>query len=83
MDVAAAVPETDLRVREALPDRRLVEFDGVSHIGPVRAPDRVSAEVRSFHPEGEFEPAETTPRASVGGAVRLSVTVPAGSRNVF
>ena len=35
-------------VHEALPDSRLVEFDGVSHLGPVEAPERVTAEVREF-----------------------------------
>jgi len=33
---------------EALPESRLVEFDGVSHAGPVEAPARVTAEVRQF-----------------------------------
>lgn len=33
---------------DALPDGRLVEFDGVSHAGPVEAPDRVTAAVREF-----------------------------------
>ncbi|NHN46637.1 alpha/beta hydrolase [Halostella sp. JP-L12] len=43
-------------VREALPDSRLVEFDGVSHIGPVEAPDRVVPEVQSFLREAAAEP---------------------------
>jgi pimeloyl-ACP methyl ester carboxylesterase len=42
-------------VHEALPDSRLVEFDGVSHLGPVEAPDLVTAEVRDFL--GERAPA--------------------------
>ena len=33
---------------EALPDSRLVEFDGVSHAGPAEAPERVVGAVRSF-----------------------------------
>lgn len=35
-------------VADALPDGRLVEFDGVSHAGPVEAPERVTAAVREF-----------------------------------
>ena len=42
-------------VHKALPDSRLVEFDGVSHLGPVEAPDLVTAEVRDFL--GERAPA--------------------------
>jgi len=35
-------------VHEALPDSRLAEFDGVTHLGPVEAPDRTTAELRSL-----------------------------------
>lgn len=35
-------------VNEALPNSRLVEFEGLSHSGPTEAPDRVIAEVRLF-----------------------------------
>lgn len=35
-------------VHEAVPDSRLVEFEGVGHGGPTEAPDRVTAEVRAF-----------------------------------
>ncbi|WP_049971289.1 alpha/beta fold hydrolase [Haladaptatus cibarius] len=35
-------------VNEALPNSRLVEFEGVSHFGPTEAPDRVTAAVRDF-----------------------------------
>lgn len=35
-------------VREALPDGRLVEFEGLGHAGPTEAPERVAAEVRTF-----------------------------------
>lgn len=35
-------------VDEALPDSRLVEFDGVTHAGPTDAPERVTGEVRAF-----------------------------------
>lgn len=41
-------------VHDALPDSRLVEFEGVTHAGPVEAPDRVVAEVRAFV-DGERE----------------------------
>ncbi|PSQ04116.1 alpha/beta hydrolase [Halobacteriales archaeon QS_4_69_31] len=34
--------------RDAIPDSRLVEFEGVGHNGPVAAADRVTAEVRDF-----------------------------------
>ncbi|PSP64958.1 alpha/beta hydrolase [Halobacteriales archaeon QH_8_64_26] len=42
-------------VHDALPDSRLIEFEGVSHFGPTEAPDRVAAEVRSFISEEETE----------------------------
>jgi pimeloyl-ACP methyl ester carboxylesterase len=35
-------------VHDALPNSRLVEFDGVGHSGPTEAPDRVIEAVRSF-----------------------------------
>jgi pimeloyl-ACP methyl ester carboxylesterase len=35
-------------VEEALADSRLEEFDGVTHLGPVTAPERTVASVRSF-----------------------------------
>ncbi|OYR58456.1 alpha/beta fold hydrolase [Halorubrum halodurans] len=35
-------------VDEALPDGEFVEFEGVGHGGPTEAPDRVTAQVRSF-----------------------------------
>lgn len=35
-------------LHEAVPDSRLVEFEGVSHAGPVEAPVRVLSEVRAF-----------------------------------
>jgi len=35
-------------VHEALPKSQLVDFDGVGHSGPGEAPERTSAEVRSF-----------------------------------
>lgn len=35
-------------VHDTLSASRLVEFDGVSHLGPLEAPDRVTAELRSF-----------------------------------
>lgn len=35
-------------VHEALPDSRLVEFEGVSHAGPQEEPDRITAEIREF-----------------------------------
>jgi pimeloyl-ACP methyl ester carboxylesterase len=35
-------------VHEALPDSRLVELDGVTHLGPVEAPERVVGAVRPF-----------------------------------
>lgn len=35
-------------VHEAIPDSRLVEFEGVGHGGPDEAPDRVTGEVRAF-----------------------------------
>ena len=34
--------------RDAIPDSRLVEFEGVGHNGPVAAADRVTPEVREF-----------------------------------
>lgn len=34
--------------RDAIPDSRLVEFDGVGHNGPVAAADRVTADVQTF-----------------------------------
>ena len=40
--------------RDALADCQFVEYEGVSHSGPVEAPERITAEVRSFL-------AETTP----------------------
>jgi pimeloyl-ACP methyl ester carboxylesterase len=40
--------ESVREVHAALPDSRLVEFDGVSHAGPVEAPDRVLGAVRGF-----------------------------------
>jgi pimeloyl-ACP methyl ester carboxylesterase len=35
-------------VHDALPDGRLVEFDGVGHSGPTEAPERTADEVRRF-----------------------------------
>jgi pimeloyl-ACP methyl ester carboxylesterase len=35
-------------VRDAIPDSRLVEFDGAGHNGPVTAVERVTPEVREF-----------------------------------
>jgi len=35
-------------VHRAIPDSELVEFDGVSHSGPIEAPDRVLGELRQF-----------------------------------
>jgi pimeloyl-ACP methyl ester carboxylesterase len=35
-------------VRDALPDARLVEFEGVGHGGPTTAPERTADEVRAF-----------------------------------
>jgi pimeloyl-ACP methyl ester carboxylesterase len=35
-------------VAEALPDGRLVEYEGVSHFGPTEAPGRISETVRTF-----------------------------------
>ncbi|MFH5798958.1 alpha/beta fold hydrolase [Haladaptatus sp. CMAA 1911] len=35
-------------VHDAIPDSRLVEFDGLGHSGPTEAPKRVVAEVRDF-----------------------------------
>jgi len=35
-------------VHDRLSNSRLVEFDGVNHLGPVTAPERVTAEVQSF-----------------------------------
>lgn len=35
-------------VNEALPNSRLIEFEGVSHFGPTEAPNRISAEIRAF-----------------------------------
>ncbi|WP_338741282.1 hypothetical protein [Haloplanus salilacus] len=35
-------------VRDALPDARLVEIEGVGHSGPTEAPARVADEVRAF-----------------------------------
>ena len=35
-------------VHDALPNSRLVEFDGVSHSGPGEAPKRIAAEVEAF-----------------------------------
>jgi len=35
-------------VHDALPDSRLVEFEGVGHSGPTEAPERTAAEVRAF-----------------------------------
>lgn len=43
-------------VHEALPDSRLVEFDGVSHSGPVEAPERVLGELRRFVDDAETPP---------------------------
>jgi len=40
--------ESARSVHDALPNSRLVEFDGVSHSGPAEAPALVSAEVRAF-----------------------------------
>ncbi|WP_049902832.1 alpha/beta fold hydrolase [Halococcus agarilyticus] len=45
-------------VDEALPNSRLVEFDGFGHSGPTEAPDRITAEVRAFI-EGEGAPNRT------------------------
>lgn len=39
-------------VHEALPDSRLVEFEGVSHAGPAEAPERVATAVREFLADG-------------------------------
>ncbi|MFC6863917.1 alpha/beta fold hydrolase [Halomicroarcula sp. GCM10025817] len=35
-------------VHDALPESRLVEFDGISHSGPSEAPKRIAAEVEAF-----------------------------------
>ncbi|MDJ1431656.1 alpha/beta hydrolase [Halostagnicola sp. A-GB9-2] len=35
-------------VHDALPNSRFVEFEGVSHLGPVEAPERIESEVRRF-----------------------------------
>jgi len=46
-------------VRDALPDARLVEFDGLGHLGPVEDPDRVAEAVRTFLTETvAHDPAE-------------------------
>lgn len=35
-------------IHDALPHSRLVEFDGISHSGPGEAPERITAEVKTF-----------------------------------
>jgi pimeloyl-ACP methyl ester carboxylesterase len=40
-------------VHDAIPGSELVEFEGVSHSGPVEAPERVAAEVRAFLETGD------------------------------
>jgi len=40
--------ESARAVHDALPQSRLVEFDGVSHSGPAEAPEAVAAELDSF-----------------------------------
>ncbi|PSQ24468.1 alpha/beta hydrolase, partial [Halobacteriales archaeon QS_9_67_15] len=40
--------ESARAVHEALPNSRLVDFDGVSHSGPGEAPERTVAEMNSF-----------------------------------
>lgn len=40
--------ESARAVRDALPDGHFVEFEGVGHLGPVEAVDRVTGEVRRF-----------------------------------
>jgi pimeloyl-ACP methyl ester carboxylesterase len=45
-------------VHDALPDSRLVEFEGVGHSGPTEAPDRTAEEVRAFLDEASPRPAQ-------------------------
>ncbi|WP_313691892.1 alpha/beta fold hydrolase [Halorarum halobium] len=47
-DGPAFLRESARRVHEALPQSRLVEFDGVGHGGPGEAPELISAEVDAF-----------------------------------